>query len=81
MIHDDIFKKLSQIISEHFSCDIDKINKNTTAPQILGWDSLAHTIIMMKIEDNFNIEFSDEFIFSVKNIGELSNKIAELINE
>ncbi|MDD2870018.1 acyl carrier protein [Neomegalonema sp.] len=74
----DVFPRLASIISEHFAYDIRKISDETTAPQVLGWDSLAHTIIIMKIEDDFEIEFPDDFIFKVRNVGELARKIVDL---
>lgn len=52
-----------------------KLNRNSTAADIEGWDSWAHINIIVSIEKNFNIRFSADEASSLKNIGELIDLI------
>ncbi|HSF24261.1 MAG TPA: acyl carrier protein [Blastocatellia bacterium] len=43
----------------------------TTAPDIRGWDSVAHINLMFSIEQAFGVQFTGNELAEFKNIGEL----------
>jgi len=46
---------------------------------VRGWDSLSHTMILVALEDEFDLTFPTERVLAVGNVGQLMNLIAELI--
>lgn len=74
-----IYKKLNTIFSYIFSRDI-QLNFNTIAPDIEGWDSLTHMIIISEIEDAFQIRFTMEEILNMKNVADMVTLIEKYTN-
>ncbi len=70
MSADQIYIKVAKIISDKFLLDENKISQNVTF-DALGMDSLDQFEILMRTEESFNIEISDEEsekIFCVKDL-------------
>jgi acyl carrier protein len=79
-LDEKVFSRVVSTITEHFQCVGKRITPETTAPEIHGWDSLAHTIVIMKIERAFGIEIADEKIFRLRNVGDLALAVQEALN-
>ncbi|RZJ18941.1 MAG: acyl carrier protein [Brevundimonas sp.] len=73
--NDDILGQLATVITDHFSCPDKTIDRTTNANDIVGWDSLAHTMVLMRVEDVFAIELPMEQAFTVQNVGELADLV------
>lgn len=73
--NDDILERLATVITDHFSCPAKTIDRTTNANDIVGWDSLAHTMVLMRVEDVFAIELPMEQAFTVQNVGELADLV------
>jgi acyl carrier protein len=43
----------------------------TTAPDVLGWDSLTHINLIIEIEEEFDLKFTVDDIVGLKNVGEM----------
>ena len=52
-----------------------KINRETTANDVDGWDSLSHMGIIVEVENEFNINFQFSEIANLKNIGDFVDLI------
>lgn len=63
----DTFQKVADIIAQKLSIDKSKVTINATL-QDLGADSLDIVEIIMKIEEQFNIEINDEKAEELKNV-------------
>ncbi len=50
------------ILSNIFNEPIEKINKKSSPDTIASWDSLSHMKLVIALEEEFNIEFSDDQI-------------------
>jgi acyl carrier protein len=61
----DVMDRLAGLIRETFSQPKAKIDRNTLAEDIPGWDSLSHTILMLSVEDTV----------AYANVGELADAI------
>ena len=50
------------ILSNIFNEPIEKINKKSSPDSIASWDSLSHMKLVIALEEEFNIEFTDDQI-------------------
>ncbi|MEA2019823.1 MAG: acyl carrier protein [Campylobacterota bacterium] len=67
----EIEKKIKIIISDYFNADIEHVNKSTTAADIQGWDSMAHTELLLELEQKFNIDFELSDLMGMDTVGDL----------
>jgi len=64
------FEKIRAIIAEQLGIDEDKITPETTFTNDLGADSLDIFQIISEIEDEFELEFTNEAAERVKTVGD-----------
>ena len=60
MKKNEIEKKLKRIMSIVFTIDESKIDTNTSNQNIEAWDSLKHLSLILAIEEEFNIRFTNK---------------------
>jgi len=53
-------EKIKEIMASVLNIEIDKISDNSSPDTIEAWDSLKQMDLIISIEEEFNIEFSDE---------------------
>ena len=70
-------KKVIEVISLIMDVNSEELNQNSTVDTISSWDSLNHMNLIIALEDEFGIKFSDEEIFSIDSISTIL-KILEL---
>ena len=56
----EIEKKLKKIMSIVFTIDESKIDANTSNQNVEAWDSLKHLSLILAIEEEFNIRFTNK---------------------
>lgn len=71
---------LSAIVSEETDIENIQLDRNTTAMDIDGWDSLAHSRIIMAFERSCNVRLPDEKLFDLENVGELIDEVLIALN-
>ena len=71
-----VFEKVKKIISEQLEVDQSIINEGSSITGDLGADSLD---LAMSIEDEFDIELSDEALEKIKTVGDLASYIEDRI--
>jgi len=76
MTHEDILKKLTEVIQDQLDLDDLQLSASTKAVDVEGWDSLAHVRIMISVEQAFGMRFQTAQITGVSNVGELVELIA-----
>jgi len=69
------FEKLQQIIAEVLNVDIDEITPETTFIDDLGADSLDVFQIIMGIEEEFDIEITQEEAEKIATVGDAAEAI------
>jgi acyl carrier protein len=74
------FEKLQKIIAEVLNVDADEITMETTFVDDLGADSLDIFQIIMGIEEEFDIEISNENAESIVSVGDVIEQIKSLAN-
>lgn len=72
------FDKIKDIIQEHLALDdVSNVKPETSLMGDLEVDSLDAVEIVMKIEDEFEIEIPDDEVSKFKNIGDIADYIKE----
>lgn len=66
-----VFEKIKKIISEQLEVDESIISEGSSITGDLGADSLDLVDLAMSIEDEFDIELSDEALDKIKTVGDL----------
>ncbi|WP_099467942.1 acyl carrier protein [Konateibacter massiliensis] len=74
------FEKLQKIIAEVLNVDADEITMETTFVDDLGADSLDIFQIIMGIEEEFDIEISNEEAENIVSVGDVIEQIKNLNN-
>ena len=74
------FVKLQQIISEVLNVDAEEITMDTTFVDDLGADSLDIFQIIMGIEEEFDIEISNEDAEKIVSVGDAVEEIKNALN-
>ena len=74
-----VFEKVKKIISEQLEVDQSIISESSTISGDLNADSLDLVDLAMSIEDEFDIELSDEALDKIKTVGDLAAYIEDRI--
>ena len=67
--------KLTQIFRTLFNQDDLVLRDDLTAEDVPGWDSLNHVNLIIQVEQEFGIRFSNEEVTSLQNVGQLQELI------
>jgi acyl carrier protein len=67
----DLQEKLNPIFREVFENDSINITPQTTANDVEGWDSLSHVTLILAIETEFKIRFTQKELMTFRNVGDL----------
>jgi acyl carrier protein len=68
-------ERLYSDIAEYFNVDVSEIGESTVAADIIGWDSLSHVMLVLDLEEKYDLEFSPSEISNLKNVGDFYNYI------
>ncbi|HBN56549.1 MAG TPA: acyl carrier protein [Lachnospiraceae bacterium] len=74
------FEKLQEIVAEVLNLDANEITMDTTFVDDLGADSLDVFQIIMAIEEEFDIEISNEDAEKIVSVGDAVERIKEELN-
>ena len=74
-----VLEVLNRIFKEKLCDKSIELNLDTTADDILEWNSLKHLVIVLAIENHFKIKFSPIQLSNMRNIGEMIDIITSLI--
>ena len=70
-------ERLFKVISQVLNVPLSEINVESSPDNIEGWDSLKHMNLVLAIEQEFNIQFTEEQIIDMLNVA----LIIEFLNE
>jgi acyl carrier protein len=74
----EIEQRVFAVIADVFNADAASIGRDTVADDVDGWDSLAHTVLMMRLERVFGIRIDEATASGAGNAGELADAVARL---
>jgi|TARA_Y100001949_G_scaffold115665_1_gene98319 acyl carrier protein len=69
--------KLEEIIANIFELDPSQIKKEMTPADIETWDSLSQLNLISSIENEFQIKFEIDEIFTVMKIGDIYSLLSK----
>jgi acyl carrier protein len=67
--------RIKQVMSDVFNIDVNSINNDASTSNTESWDSLKHMNLIIALEEEFNIEFTDEEIIDSMNYALILNII------
>ena len=73
----EIFTRLNRVFQDVFDDDSIRVTPNTTADDIVDWDSLEHITLISAVEREFRMKFKMGEISSMKNVGEMASIIQQ----
>lgn len=68
--------KLNKILSEVFALPESEISDELTLREIPLWDSMVHMILIVRLEDAWNIQLTGDEIADIKTVGDVRRLIA-----
>jgi acyl carrier protein len=68
-------ERLNQVFQHVFNYNELIINRQTSAKDVEGWDSLMHVTLIVNVEKAFNVKFSSSEVASLKDVGDLIDVI------
>ena len=78
-LNSDQFDKLSDIFKVLFNRPDLELNDNLTAKDVPGWDSFNHVNLIINIEEEFGVRFSNAEVGGMQNVGNLKKLLATKI--
>ena len=75
-----VFEKLSKLIAEHFSIDVEDITMYTSFVEDLNADSIDIMDLMLSVEEEFGLdEVEESAMESIKTVGDVVGYISDRI--
>ncbi len=78
---DDVYKKVSKVISEVFKKDENELTLDTKIIEDLGAESLDIITLLMEFEDTFDRKIPDEDVEKLVTIGDTVQYIMNMLSE
>jgi acyl carrier protein len=77
-MNDDIVGKVRAIIAETFNVASSDITDDTIADDVNGWDSLGHTVLMVRLQKKLRVAIPEHVAANVQTVGELIEALRRL---
>lgn len=81
MNNEQIFEKVNGVFRTTFKDDTILVNRETTAKDIAGWDSITHLDIITGMEEAFQVEITGFEVMNLNNVGDLLDLLAQKMSE
>ena len=73
-------ERIKVVMAQIFNVDIDSITEASSPENIERWDSLKHIQLVLAIEDEFDITFSDDDIPNLLSTRVIEDTVRQLAN-
>lgn len=73
-----MFPKVRAVVAETFGCKPESITETTVAEDVDGWDSLRHTILMVRLQRALGISIPESVAAESATVGDLARNLAAL---
>lgn len=77
MTRDEYATRIKEIVAEQLNYDIEKLSDDTLFVEDLNADSLEIVELVMAIENEFDVEVSEDAVENIKSIGDLADALAK----
>lgn len=75
-----VIDRIKELIEEEMNIPADTVSQESKIAEDLGADSIDAIELIMGIEEEFDIEISDDEAMSIKTVGDLVKVIEKLTN-
>tara|TARA_Y100000031_G_scaffold12789_1_gene13623 strand:- start:518 stop:742 length:225 start_codon:yes stop_codon:yes gene_type:complete len=72
-------ERVYKIISQVFNVPIENINDESSSDDIETWDSLKHMNMVLALEEEFNVQFGEEQVLEMLNVGLIIEILKEIV--
>ena len=72
-----VIQEMNEIFRDELDDNQISLQRETTARDVEGWDSLTHIQLIVAIEKHFKIRFSSSEIAGFLNVGEMADAISK----
>ena len=73
-------KRIFELVSQIMDIPQENLTIESSNLNVTGWDSLKHLTLVITIEEEFNVEFSDEQIVGMTNVAFIISALEDLTN-
>lgn len=63
-----MYEKVINIVSQIIGVAAENLNEESSPENVSYWDSLKHMNLILSLEEEFQVTFSDEEIMEMKNV-------------
>ncbi len=77
MSDQDMIVRVDSVFRRVFKNDGISVQRETTAKDIAGWDSITHLDIISGIEEEFNVEITGFEVMNMSNVGDLYDLLTQ----
>ncbi len=78
MNREEVYERLTRVFCDVFDDENIKLNDETVADDIDGWDSFEHINLVVAVENEFHFKIPMNKVITMKNVGEMVDIILEL---
>jgi len=68
-------KKVFEIVARIMGVPVEAISLESSPETLENWDSLRHMKLILAIEESLDVQFNDQDIVSIKNVGDVLNRV------
>jgi len=72
-------RRILDIIDSTFDCARGTVTLNTSPDEITGWDSLGHSVLLVRLGRKFRLEMTEEIAAPFEKVGDFVNRLLQLI--
>jgi acyl carrier protein len=70
--------KVIGIVSSVLGVPVDKLNESSSPESVSAWESMKHINLVLALEEEFDVQFDDEQISQLKDVGSISSLVEKL---
>jgi acyl carrier protein len=78
-MNNKIADRIKNVMSSVFEIPIEEINNKSTTDTIESWDSLKHMNLVIALEKEFNVQFTDDNIIQLVNMKLIMEVLSETL--
>ncbi len=66
-----MFERVATVVASVMKVPVETVVPETTSETLEGWDSLRHMRLVLSLEEEFGVEFTDEEIVELTSIASI----------
>ena len=74
-------KRVFELVSQIMDIPEENVTSESSNLNLTGWDSLNHLTLVITIQEEFNVEFSDEQIIGMTNVTFIVSALEDLADK